>query len=97
MKDARSLLLAFATLLAALPAAAQSPSDRLQQILDRGTLRVGMKADVVVFDPAKIRDTSTYEDPHHYAEGISDVLVNGVPVLRAGRMTESLPGRVLRR
>jgi dihydroorotase/N-acyl-D-amino-acid deacylase len=64
---------------------------------DRGVLRVGLKADVVVFDPAKIRDTSTYEDPHHYAEGISDVLVNGVPVLRGGKMTDALPGRVLRR
>ncbi|HEV7920734.1 MAG TPA: D-aminoacylase [Thermoanaerobaculia bacterium] len=64
---------------------------------DRGTLRVGMKADVVVFDPAKIRDPSTYEDPHHYAEGISDVLINGVPVLRGGKMTDALPGCVLRR
>jgi dihydroorotase/N-acyl-D-amino-acid deacylase len=64
---------------------------------DRGILRAGMKADVVVFDPAKIRDTSTYEDPHHYAEGISSVLVNGVPVLRDGKMTDALPGRVLRR
>jgi cyclohexadienyl dehydratase len=55
MKDARSLLLAFAALLAALPAAAQSPSDRLQQILDRGALRVGTTMDTPVFsmrDPA---------------------------------------------
>lgn len=64
---------------------------------DRGALRVGMKADVVVFDPAAIRDTSTYEDPHHYAEGISNVLINGTPVLRDGKMTDALPGRVLRR
>ncbi|MBV9493667.1 MAG: D-aminoacylase [Acidobacteria bacterium] len=64
---------------------------------DRGTLRVGMKADVVVFDPVTIRDTSTYEDPHHYAEGISNVLINGAPVLRDGKMTDALPGRVLRR
>ena len=64
---------------------------------DRGVLKVGMKADVVVFDPKTIADTSTYEDPHHYAVGIRDVIVNGTPVLRGGRMTESLPGRVLRR
>ena len=64
---------------------------------DRGALRPGLKADVVVFNPLTIRDTSTYEDPHHYAEGISEVIVNGTPVLRQGKMTEALPGRVLRR
>jgi dihydroorotase/N-acyl-D-amino-acid deacylase len=64
---------------------------------DRGTLRAGAKADVIVFDPKTIRDTSTYEDPHHFAEGISEVIVNGTPVLRAGKMTGALPGRVLRR
>lgn len=63
---------------------------------DRGVLREGMKADVVVFDPATIRDVSTYEDPHHYSEGISNVLVNGVPVLLNGKMTDALPGRILR-
>jgi N-acyl-D-amino-acid deacylase len=64
---------------------------------DRGLLRKGMKADVVVFDPKTIRDVSTYEDPHHYSEGISNVIVNGTPVLRDGTMTAALPGRVLRR
>jgi dihydroorotase/N-acyl-D-amino-acid deacylase len=64
---------------------------------DRGTLREGMRADVVVFDPKTIRDVSTYEDPHHFAEGISDVVVNGMPVLQSGKMTGALPGRVLRR
>ena len=63
---------------------------------DRGVLKQGMKADVVVFDPATIRDVSTYEDPHHNSEGISCVIVNGTPVLRDGRMTGALPGRVLR-
>jgi dihydroorotase/N-acyl-D-amino-acid deacylase len=63
---------------------------------DRGILRPGMKADIVVFDPARIRDAATYEDPHHLSEGVSDVIVNGVPVLREGQMTEALPGRVLR-
>jgi dihydroorotase/N-acyl-D-amino-acid deacylase len=64
---------------------------------DRGLLRMGMKADVVVFDPKTIRDVSTYEDPHHFSEGISNVLVNGTPVLRDNAMTAALPGRVLRR
>jgi len=63
---------------------------------DRGLLRKGMKADVVVFDPKTIRDVSTYEDPHHFSEGISNVIVNGTPVLQNGAMTPALPGRVLR-
>lgn len=63
---------------------------------DRGVLRPGMKADIVIFDPATVRDVSVYEDPHHFSEGISDVIVNGVPVLRAGTMTGALPGRILR-
>lgn len=64
---------------------------------DRGVLRQGMRADVVVFDPKTIRDVSTYEDPHHFSEGISNVVVNGTAVLRDGKMTGALPGRVLRR
>ncbi len=63
---------------------------------DRGVLRPGMKADLVVFDAEKIRDVSTYEDPHHFSEGILDVIVNGTPVLQDGAMTKALPGRVLR-
>jgi N-acyl-D-amino-acid deacylase len=65
-------------------------------LFDRGILRAGMKADIIVFDPDTIRDVSTYEDPHHLSEGISDVIVNGVPVLRDGTMTEALPGKMLR-
>lgn len=64
---------------------------------DRGILREGMKADVVVFDPMRIRDRSTYEDPHHFSEGVTHVLVNGKPILRDGKMTGELPGRILRR
>lgn len=63
---------------------------------DRGVLRVGMKADVVVFDPNTVRDVSTYEDPHHFSEGVAHVVVNGTPVLRDGAMTGALPGRILR-
>lgn len=64
---------------------------------DRGLLREGMRADIVVFDPKTIRDVSTYEDPHHFSEGISNVIVNGTAVLQDGKMTGALPGRVLRR
>ncbi|MGH9459442.1 MAG: N-acyl-D-amino-acid deacylase family protein [Thermoanaerobaculia bacterium] len=62
---------------------------------DRGTLRAGMKADVVVFDPETIADRSTYEDPHHFSVGIDHVIVNGSPVFRDGKMTGVLPGRIL--
>jgi dihydroorotase/N-acyl-D-amino-acid deacylase len=65
-------------------------------LTDRGVLRPGMKADILVFDDAKIRDVSTYEDPHHFSEGVLAVIVNGAPVLRDGAMTNALPGRVLR-
>jgi dihydroorotase/N-acyl-D-amino-acid deacylase len=64
---------------------------------DRGTIAQGMSADVAVFDPKTIRDTSTYEDPHHFAEGIADVIVNGTFILHDGKMTGALPGKILRR
>ena len=63
---------------------------------DRGILREGMKADIIVFDPATVRDVSTFEDPHHFSEGIVAVIVNGVPVLRDGVMTGALPGKAIR-
>ena len=63
---------------------------------DRGVLKAGMKADVVVFHPARVQDRSTYEDPHHFSEGVAHVVVNGKPVLRDGKMTKELPGRILR-
>ena len=63
---------------------------------DRGVLRPGMKADVVVFDPERIRDVATFEEPHHFSEGVSDVVVNGVPVLRDGVITHALPGKAIR-
>src|SRR5262249_40572159 len=71
------------------------PAENLK--LDRrGRLAAGYFADVVVFDPARIRDTATYAQPHSYAEGVRDVLVNGVPVLRDGEHTNARPGRVIR-
>ena len=63
---------------------------------DRGVLRDGMIADVVVFDPETIIDKSTFDDPHHFSVGITDVVVNGIPVLRGGTMTGKLPGRAIR-
>ena len=65
------------------------------RIFDRGLLRPGMKADVVVFDAATVADKSTYDHPHQYSDGYRYVLVNGKIVLREGRMTTERPGRVL--
>jgi dihydroorotase/N-acyl-D-amino-acid deacylase len=70
-------------------------ADRVH-LADRGILRPGMKADIIVFDPATIRDAATYDAPHQFSEGVSDVIVNGVVVLRDGVVTKSLPGKVLR-
>ena len=58
---------------------------------DRGVLRAGMKADSSSSIPPRSATASTFEDPHHFSEGVSDVIVNGVPVLRDGAMTEALP------
>jgi N-acyl-D-amino-acid deacylase len=66
-------------------------------IKDRGVIRPGAFADLVIFDPATIRDAATYADPQKLAEGVSDVLVNGVPVRLDGKFTDALPGRVLQK
>ncbi|MEZ4415940.1 MAG: amidohydrolase family protein [Gemmatimonadota bacterium] len=63
----------------------------------RGTLAAGRAADVVVFDPVAIANRSEYTDPHHYAEGVVHVLVNGAFVLEQGAMTGARPGRFLER
>jgi N-acyl-D-amino-acid deacylase len=62
---------------------------------DRGLIRPGMVADVAVFDPARVLDAATFEEPHQYAEGFSLVLVNGEIVVEGDRVTEARPGRVL--
>lgn len=67
------------------------------RLKDRGVLKKGAVADVVVFDPKTVDDPSTFEDPHHYATGFSVVVVNGVPVIEAGELTENRPGRPVRR
>ena len=66
-------------------------------LFDRGLLRPGMFADITVFDPDRIRDRATYEEPTRYAEGIDYVIVNGKVVLDGGAMTSARPGRFLRR
>jgi N-acyl-D-aspartate/D-glutamate deacylase len=63
---------------------------------DRGRLSPGLAADIVVFDPLRIRDRATFAEPSLPSEGISAVIVNGVPVLEGGRYTGAKPGRVLR-
>ncbi len=64
---------------------------------DRGVLKDGMWADVVVFDPETVRDLATFDQPNQLSEGMRFVLVNGVPVIEEGKMTNALPGKVLTR
>jgi dihydroorotase/N-acyl-D-amino-acid deacylase len=71
------------------------PAQRMR-LTDRGVLKQGMWADVVVFDPQTVRDLATYDDPNRLSEGMQYVLVNGVPVIENGKMTGALPGKVLR-
>jgi N-acyl-D-aspartate/D-glutamate deacylase len=71
------------------------PAQRMR-LTDRGVLKQGMWADVVVFDPATIRDLATFEQPNQLSQGMDYVLVNGVPVIADGKMTGKLPGKVLR-
>jgi len=71
------------------------PAQRLR-LTDRGVLKAGMWADVVIFDPATVRDLATFDNPNQLSEGMDYVLVNGVPVIDQAKMTGTLPGRVLR-
>lgn len=71
------------------------PAERIG-LNDRGAVRRGMAADIVVFDPDRIRDTATYEDSHRYAEGIVHVLVNGLLTIEDGEHTRERAGHVLR-
>lgn len=83
-----------------LPFALRSMTSLPAQILglkDRGLLRENYWADIVLFDPAKVRDRATYTNPHQYAEGIPYVLVNGELVVDGGKLTGKLPGKVLKR
>ena len=71
------------------------PAQRMR-LTDRGVLKQDMWADVVIFDPATIRDLATFENPNQLSQGMEYVLVNGVPVIDQGKMTGALPGKVLR-
>jgi dihydroorotase/N-acyl-D-amino-acid deacylase len=71
------------------------PAQRLR-LTDRGVLKAGLWADVVIFDPATIRDLATFDNPNQLSEGMEYVLVNGVPVIDHAKMTGALPGKVLR-
>ncbi len=72
------------------------PAARLG-LADQGCLHEGCMANIAVFDAATVRDVGTFDDPHHYAEGIPYVIVNGVPVVDKNVFTDARPGRVLRR
>ena len=71
------------------------PAQRMR-LSDRGVLKTGMWADVVVFDPAIIKDVATFADPNQLSQGMEYVVVNGVPVIDQERMTGAPPGKVLR-
>jgi N-acyl-D-amino-acid deacylase len=66
------------------------------RVRDRGLLREGMLADIVVFDPETVTDRATYEEPHQLSVGVEHVFVNGVAVVRNGEHTGALPGRIVR-
>jgi N-acyl-D-amino-acid deacylase len=69
---------------------------RILGLTDRGQIKEGAIADIAVFDPARVRETNSFEKPKSYAEGVSFVLVNGVLVVDAGQHTGAKPGRALR-
>lgn len=71
------------------------PAQRMR-LGDRGVLKAGMWADVVIFDPQTVTDRATFENPNQLSEGMQYVLVNGVPVIDSGKATNALPGKVLR-
>ncbi len=66
------------------------------RLIDRGVIKRGMWADLVVFDPSTVTDLATFEKPNQLSRGIDDVIVNGVQVVAGGRLTQALPGKVLR-
>jgi N-acyl-D-amino-acid deacylase len=72
------------------------PAARLG-LTDRGRLAEGFAADITIFDPVIVKDMATFESPHQYPEGISFVIVNGIPVVDGGQFTLNRPGKVLRR
>ena len=66
------------------------------KLKNRGELKIGYYADVVIFDPAKVGDHATFDKPHQYSTGVTDVFVNGVQVLKKGEHTGKFPGRFVK-
>lgn len=88
-------------LMTALKKMTQMPAQRLEKrapvFKDKGRIRVGADADITIFDPGRVIDKATYEEPLQYSEGIQFVLVNGVPVLKEGQLVDGVfPGRAAR-
>jgi dihydroorotase/N-acyl-D-amino-acid deacylase len=71
------------------------PAQRMR-LTDRGVLKQGMWADIVVFDPTTVRDMANFDNPNQLSQGMDYVLVNGIPVIDGGKMTGSRPGKILR-
>ena len=71
-------------------------SSQKLSIQNRGKLAPGFYADIVIFDPATVRDKATFEKPHQYSEGMVHVLVNGTPVLKNGEHTGATPGMLVK-
>ena len=67
------------------------------RLKDRGIIKEGFRADIVVFDPDKIKEKATFTEPHQYPEGIDYVIVNGEVVVNHGELTGVRPGKVLRK
>jgi N-acyl-D-amino-acid deacylase len=74
---------------------AKFPADNLK-LKKRGELKVGYYADIIIFDPAKVKDNATFDKPHQYAEGMIHVFVNGVQVLKDDEHTGAKPGRFVK-
>jgi N-acyl-D-amino-acid deacylase len=68
---------------------------QIMRLKDRGQIREGFAADIVIFDLATIRDQATFFEPHQHSDGIDDVLINGIPVVDGGKLTHATPGKIL--
>ena len=83
------------TLQEAIRKLAKLPATNLN-IQKRGELKAGYYADIVIFDPVRVKDNATFDKPHQYAEGMIHVFVNGVQVLKDGEHTGAKPGRFVK-
>ena len=83
------------TLQAAIQKLANLPAKHLK-LQKRGELKTGYYADIVIFDPAKVKDNATFEKPHQYADGMVDVFVNGINVFKNGEPTGIAAGRFVK-